>query len=392
MSSGDLAIRVRDLGKSYTLQHHRARATTMAEAVARGLRRALRGEPNTREVFWALRNVGFEAARGEVVAVIGPNGAGKSTLLKILSRISEPTCGQVDLFGRVGSLLEVGTGFHTELTGRENIFLNGVILGMRRREIQRQFDAIVEFSGVEKFLDTPVKRYSSGMYVRLAFAVAAHLQNDILLVDEVLAVGDNQFQRKCLGKMQDVATAGRTVIFVSHNMGLVSGLCSRAIVLEQGTVVQSGEVRACIDYYLGQRRTDEATFATGPLKYVSVRQHEQCLALVARYECDLPVSLPNFGFVISDAMGQQITGGNPRVFDVPPLQTPATKGTVNAVLRSPRLLDGTYRLSVWFGDSQVDFISHRDCLTFQISGMAPPRQLEGAGAVFPECEWSFGEE
>jgi lipopolysaccharide transport system ATP-binding protein len=207
------------------------------------------------EEFWALRDVNFEIKRGEVVGVIGRNGAGKSTLLKILSRITEPTEGRVLLRGRVGSLLEVGTGFSAELTGRENIYLNGAILGMTRREIAKKFDEIVAFAEVERFLDTPVKRYSSGMYVRLGFAVAAHLEPDILIVDEVLAVGDAEFQQKCLGKMDDVSRReGRTVLFVSHNMGVVSNLCPRVIWLNQGAAERDGSARAVIDDYLHRER------------------------------------------------------------------------------------------------------------------------------------------
>jgi lipopolysaccharide transport system ATP-binding protein len=207
--------------------------------------------------FWALKNVSFEIKQGEVLGVIGRNGAGKSTLLKILSRITEQTEGRVEITGRVASLLEVGTGFHPELTGRENIFLNGAILGMSRAEIRRKFDEIVQFAEVEKFLDTPVKRYSSGMYVRLAFAVAAHLEPEILIVDEVLAVGDAQFQKKCLGKMQEVSRGGRTVIFVSHNMGTVTSLCSRALWLAQGRVHRTGPVREVINDYLSKGVTSD---------------------------------------------------------------------------------------------------------------------------------------
>jgi lipopolysaccharide transport system ATP-binding protein len=212
-------------------------------------------QPETYErddTFWALNDVSFEVKRGEVVGIIGRNGAGKSTLLKILSRITEPTRGKAELHGRVGSLLEVGTGFHPELTGRENIYLSGAVLGMSRFEINRQFDEIVSFSGVTKFIDTPVKRYSSGMNVRLGFAVAAHLEPEILLVDEVLAVGDAAFQQKCLGKMGDVANSGRTVLFVSHNMAAVANLCTSAILLEQGEITFNGQTNSVVEAYLGR--------------------------------------------------------------------------------------------------------------------------------------------
>jgi lipopolysaccharide transport system ATP-binding protein len=214
--------------------------------------------------FWALKNVSFEVKQGEVVGIIGRNGAGKSTLLKILSRITEQTEGRIEISGRVASLLEVGTGFHPELTGRENIFLNGAILGMSRAEIKRKFDEIVAFSEVEKFLDTPVKRYSSGMYVRLAFAVAAHLEPEILIVDEVLAVGDAEFQKKCLGKMQDVSQGGRTVLFVSHNMAVVNKLCHRCVYLTCGQVVQIGKTSEVVDAYVGAGTASGAEVAIRP--------------------------------------------------------------------------------------------------------------------------------
>lgn len=207
-------------------------------------------DPTDEEVLWALKNVSFEIKRGEVVGFIGHNGAGKSTLLKILSRITEPTTGHAEIHGRIAALLEVGTGMHPELTGRENIFMNGTVLGMKKVEIDRKFDEIIEFSGIEKFLDTPVKRYSSGMRVRLGFAIAAHLEPEILVVDEVLAVGDADFQKKCLGKMRSVAGTGRTVIFVSHKMAAVENLCSRACLLAQGQMLTSGETRSVIDRYL----------------------------------------------------------------------------------------------------------------------------------------------
>lgn len=254
MSSKDVAVSVRNLSKAYTIAHGAATHTTVREAIVHRLQNPL--QRITKENFWALKDVSFDVQKGDVVGIIGRNGAGKSTLLKVLSQITEPTSGEIRLYGRVGSLLEVGTGFHPELTGRENIFLNGAILGMRKSEIARQFDAIVDFAEVEQFLDTPVKRYSSGMYVRLAFAVAAHLNPEILIVDEVLAVGDAAFQKKCLGKMQDVSQQeGKTVLFVSHNINAVEQLCSSALWLEKGQLRQyEQDVRSIIkDYTFGQR-------------------------------------------------------------------------------------------------------------------------------------------
>lgn len=250
MSSGDIAISVRNLSKAYVIAHNAPKHTTLAEAMMHRVRSPFARA--ARETFWALRDLSLDIKKGEVVGVIGRNGAGKSTFLKVLSRITEPTSGKIDLFGRVGSLLEVGTGFHPELTGRENVYLNGQILGMRKREIDRQFDAIVEFAGVEKFLDTPVKRYSSGMYVRLAFAVAAHLSSEILVIDEVLAVGDMEFQKKCLGKMGDVARSGRTVLFVSHSMQAITSLCDRGIVLNDGRVLYDGATGEAVDLYMNK--------------------------------------------------------------------------------------------------------------------------------------------
>jgi lipopolysaccharide transport system ATP-binding protein len=247
-------IQVRNLGKQYQLGAAVAQYDTLRESLMRAASaplRKLRARGNgDQDTLWALKDVSFEVHQSEVVGIIGRNGAGKSTLLKVLSQITGPTTGEVDLYGRVASLLEVGTGFHPELTGRENIYLNGAILGMQRVEIERKFDEMVAFAEVEKFLDTPVKRYSSGMYVRLAFAVAAHLEPEILIIDEVLAVGDAAFQKKCLGKMGDVARQGRTVLFVSHNMPAVKALCGRAILLNEGKVLLDGSVDSVVNAYL----------------------------------------------------------------------------------------------------------------------------------------------
>jgi lipopolysaccharide transport system ATP-binding protein len=260
--ASEIAIRSEGLGKKYVIGHQqeRERYTALRDVLARNARnfarsvrdlsrgRALIGG-DTVEEFWALRDVDFEVRQGEVIGVIGRNGAGKSTLLKVLSRITEPSAGRVEIHGRVASLLEVGTGFHPELSGRENIFLNGAILGMTRAEIRRKFDEIVAFAGVDRFLDTPVKRYSSGMYVRLAFAVAAHLEPEILVIDEVLAVGDAEFQKKCLGKMSEVAGQGRTVLFVSHNMAAVRRLCTSGLLMAGGRAAQAGPINEIISAY-----------------------------------------------------------------------------------------------------------------------------------------------
>ena len=266
-------IKVENLGKKYIISHQRQRyQQSLRDAIAHAarvtwqcIRHPLSANPEQTDLeeLWALRDVNFEVQEGERVGIIGRNGAGKSTLLKVLSRITEPTTGRVRIKGRVSSLLEVGTGFHPELSGRENIFLNGAILGMTRQEIKRKFDDIVAFAELEKFLDTPVKRYSSGMYVRLAFAVAAYLEPEILLVDEVLAVGDAAFQKKCLGKMENVAEQGRTILFVSHNMASVSNLCARTIMIDQGQLVGSGETQEMIEKYFARLDSSSLNSSSG---------------------------------------------------------------------------------------------------------------------------------
>jgi ABC-type polysaccharide/polyol phosphate transport system ATPase subunit len=257
----DIVIKAKRLSKNYVIGHERGKEPSSfremlansANRLTAAARAVVKGQPlvrgDTNEVFWALRDVDFEIKRGEVVGVLGRNGAGKSTLLKVLSRVTEPTSGRVEIRGRLASLLEVGTGFHPELTGRENIYLNGAVLGMTRSEIRRRFDQIVDFAGVETFLDTPVKRYSSGMYVRLAFAVAAHLEPDIFIVDEVLAVGDAEFQKKCLGKMKDISGGGRTVLFVSHNTSSLLSLCDRGLLLANGKIIKDASIADAVDTY-----------------------------------------------------------------------------------------------------------------------------------------------
>lgn len=277
----NLAIKVENIGKQYKIFEEVNRYQTLRDVIVRTVRSPFKTllNPTGSESFWALRNISFDLEQGKVLGIIGKNGAGKSTLLKVLSRVVEPTEGYAEINGRVGSLLEVGTGFHPELTGRENIYLNGAILGMRRAEIDRKFDEIVAFSEIEKFLDTPVKRYSSGMYMRLAFAVSAHLEPEILIVDEVLAVGDAEFQRKCLGKMSDVASEGRTVIFVSHNMSAIQRLTQECIILERGNLVKRAPTEEAVDYYLahdfdrgGERKylDEEIPASAAPFKPIAV--------------------------------------------------------------------------------------------------------------------------
>jgi lipopolysaccharide transport system ATP-binding protein len=334
----DVVIKVEGLGKRYVIGHQQERGqATLREVLSDGARRAgrrllhplnsLATQNGGREEFWALKDVSFGIKQGEVVGIVGRNGAGKSTLLKILSRITEPTTGRVRIKGRLASLLEVGTGFHPQLTGRENIFLNGAILGMSRAEIRRKFDEIVAFAAVEKFLDTPVKHYSSGMYVRLAFAVAAHLEPELLIIDEVLAVGDAEFQKKCLGKMGAVAKDGRTVLFVSHNMGAVEALCTSAVYLDRGQVVKTGQVDEVIREYLNlARKTDSRpeiadyrreAFITRPwIKEVSILSERdeptgvfrigEGLRIKLRLKGDGRLSNPRIGIGVNDDLGRRV--------------------------------------------------------------------------------------
>jgi lipopolysaccharide transport system ATP-binding protein len=325
----DIVISIEGLGKRYRLGARAPRYRTLRESLMRAaaapVRRLREGTPARPEYIWALKDISFQVRRGEVVGIIGPNGAGKSTLLKILSRITAPTEGRGVMRGRVGSLLEVGTGFHPELTGRENIYLNGAILGMTRSEVRSKFDEIVAFSEVEQFLDTPVKRYSSGMSVRLAFAVAAHLEPEILLVDEVLAVGDMAFQRKCLGKMGDVARAGRTILFVSHNMAAVQNLCEKAYLLVKGRVAAAGRVSEVVDSYLASAGTSYKSDLAGrtdrrgdgrlrltDFSAVQNGQERQALAcgapteFVIRYEAAAPPRNIFISVELKTPLGQQV--------------------------------------------------------------------------------------
>jgi lipopolysaccharide transport system ATP-binding protein len=303
--------RVENLSKLYRIGEQEAAYGTLREAIVRGLRTPLRKmqrkKASDAPTVWALRDVNFEVQPGEVVGIIGRNGAGKSTLLKILSRITEPTSGRVELYGRVGSLLEVGTGFHSELTGRENVYLNAAILGMSRAEIGRKFDEIVDFAEIEEFLDTPVKRYSSGMFVRLAFAVAAHLEPEILLVDEVLAVGDARFQKKCLDKMEDVGHEGRTVLFVSHNMSAVTRLCPRSILLDKGSVKLDGNSSEVASAYfspdssaMAQREWSDLESAPGNdiarLSAVRIRNRSGAVAEIIDIREPIQIEIEYFNF------------------------------------------------------------------------------------------------
>jgi lipopolysaccharide transport system ATP-binding protein len=392
--AGNVVIRAEELGKKYIIGHETERerysalrdvavrtARTLWKRVADAARGRAMVHGEATEEFWALKNVSFEVKRGEVLGIIGRNGAGKSTLLKILSRITEPSEGRVTVAGRVASLLEVGTGFHPELTGRENIYLNGAILGMNRAEIRRKFDEIVGFAEVEKFLDTPVKRYSSGMYVRLAFAVAAHLEPEILVIDEVLAVGDAEFQKKCLGKMGEVAARGRTVLFVSHNAAAVQALCTKAMLLQNGTIASAGPVLDTLSLYrVGAGRTCSylrpSKDAAGQHCFVEVTLPssliaEQSITLVARVlsksEGDIIINIR-----IKDRLGAAVAMATIGGF-IPTERLRITPGEHAYRITIPlqSLAAGEYRLSL---DLETPFnVFHErleDCVSFSYSPVA----------------------
>jgi lipopolysaccharide transport system ATP-binding protein len=352
---------------------------------------------SAKEDFWALRDISFEVQRGEILGLIGHNGAGKSTLLKLLSRITRPTTGRIELGGRVGSLLEVGTGFHPELTGRDNIFLNGTILGMRRTEIVSKFDEIVDFSGVEKFIDTPVKRYSSGMYVRLAFAVAAHLTPEILLIDEVLAVGDAEFQRKCLGKMGEVSRAGRTVIFISHNITAIESLCDRCLLLESGTMAANGETNEVIAGYLArivpqesgrvslmnhQGRTGRSdhsmtsvTLAADDAEPASAIRMGGRLAVKVGFDCGSRVS-PKLQISIKNSNGVLIFSCN-NFMGGYHFEERIASGTISCIVNDLPLVPGVYSIDLRFGDGLLDSDIVHDAISLEVL----PADVFGTGLL-----------
>jgi len=412
-------ISVEQLAKRYRigeLETYRS----LREAIPATARRLMRrgrapgeGSRRTAGEFWALRDVSFDVQEGEVVGVIGRNGAGKSTLLKILSRITEPTEGCARIRGRVSSLLEVGTGFHPELTGRENVYLNGSILGMTRQEIRRKFDEIVAFSGVEQFLDTPVKRYSSGMSVRLAFAVAAHLEPEVLIIDEVLAVGDAEFQRRCIGKMSEAARSGRTILFVSHNMAAVQNLCTRGVFLQSGQVAFCGATADAISIYLANDLTEHDGFV--PLNTHSARR-DGCIPLLQSVRFigadeqqrgrvstgerlvmeftlhpQSPLQRPTIGIGVDDAMGVRVFSLATYLSDseIPRMTQPTV---VRCTVESLPLVPGRYSLSLSageFGEPLLDAIDNAVCLDveaadFYGNGACQPASL---GRVAVRSKW-----
>lgn len=382
----DVAIRIDGLSKQYHIGSAQQTYDRIGEQIAatvfapfRRVRKLLRGQATGAaeldETIWALKDVSLEVKQGEVVGIIGRNGAGKSTLLKILSRITEPSTGYADIYGRVGSLLEVGTGFHPELTGRENVFLNGAILGMRKTEIERKFDEIVAFAEIEKFIDTPVKHYSSGMYVRLAFSVAAHLEPEILLVDEVLAVGDIAFQKKCLGKMDDVAHQGRTILFVSHNMALMQTLCQRGIYLQNGSVAVNSSVATAVNAYLAaleQTNTQNLAERTdrqgkGDVRLIGVEleggvSNPSVLKTgdPARFVFHLNRLLPNTSclFVFFNSLGQRVAVFESDMAGTEDIYDPNLGSSFICDLPELFLMPGHYHLNVLIrgGGERQDFV------------------------------------
>ncbi len=416
----DCAIRVENLSKQYRIgARSGASYRTLREALSEQaaslwspLKRRLRGKngqaaarrhgANGSDRFWALKDVSFEVEPGEVVGIIGRNGAGKSTLLKILSRITEPTSGRCKFRGRIGSLLEVGTGFHPELTGRENVYLNGSILGMSRREISRKFDGIVEFAEIEQFLDTPVKRYSSGMYVRLAFGVAAHLNPEILLVDEVLAVGDQKFQKKCLGKMREVARSGRTVLFVSHNTAALESLCERCILIHQGQVKADGDTGSILARYYeddqdcvsgrrdlrehhGRTRNSkpimsQVTLSNGNRCPVSCIPTGSSLSIQVDFDVQGPATHPVLGVIVKTDLGAPLFGVNNRFipgFEFGKVQAPAR---ICCNLADLPLMPGAYLLDLFFGNESQDLDVVHEAIAFEVM----PADIFGSGKLPPK--------
>jgi lipopolysaccharide transport system ATP-binding protein len=400
-------LEIQGIAKRFRINHETQPYLSLRDSLSGWMRKSA----TVSEDFWALRDLSFEVQKGESVGIIGKNGAGKSTLLKILSRITPPSLGRVLVRGRVASLLEVGTGFHPELTGRENVYLNGSMLGMRKQEIDRQFDAIVAFAGTEKFLDTPLKHYSSGMQLRLAFAVAAFLEPEVLIIDEVLAVGDAEFQRKCLGKMEDVTRSGRTILFVSHNMSAITRMCSRALWIDQGKLAFSGPSEEVVRRYLGSSTTDSTDPAgyfakpedqKGPVRRVEIRcdgsptgtlymgcQMEVRVYFQSKEVLDSPV----LGLIIKDSQQSPLIGVNNKHYSGAMTEHPLRSGYLSAVIPRLPFFEGHYSLDVHFGNGFRDLEVLRDCIRFTVepaaftsSGLLPDKEINRV--FIDDVRWS----
>ncbi len=411
-------IKADNVGKQYFLDHlNKESYVSLRDVITNRFQNFLKKDKkvpkeNKKEKFWALKDVSFEVKEGDRIGIVGSNGAGKSTLLKVLSRITYPTKGKIHIKGRIASLLEVGTGFHPELTGRENIFLNGAILGMKRTEINRKFDEIVEFAGVEKFLDTPVKRYSSGMYVRLAFAVAAHLESEILVVDEVLAVGDVDFQKKCLGKMDDISSGGRTILFVSHNMAAVESLCNKGIFISNGKIMGQGTSREIIDIYLNNSIKNSLE-KQGVIDGLYRGEHK----LIKRVEIwangnisntvnmggELEIRVyfqslesllyPVLGIIIKDVFNTPVIGVNNKNYIGNLIEIPINKGVFIMKIPFLQLISGTYSIDIHFGDGYRDLDVWKNVTSINIEKMKFTEGEfinEGINKFFlPDIKWDI---
>ena len=392
-------IEIKNIGKEYQITHQRGGYVALRDVLAGVAKNPFKFFKQKakqavglakKEDFWALRGINFSVEKGEVIGIIGHNGAGKSTLLKVLTGITPPTEGEIIMRGRIASLLEVGTGFHPELSGRENIFLNGAILGMKKKEIAEKFDQIVEFAGIGKFLDTPVKHYSSGMYVRLAFSVAAHLEPDILIIDEVLAVGDAEFQKKCLGKMEDITKKdGRTILFVSHNMEAIRTLCAKTVLLEKGGIAEIGDTPKVLRAYAGKLDNPSGNFEDKSegirISRASIGYKDGNMVIETDIEETDKLRETVLGFTLFDKDFRPVFGSNARHdkhIKASHIKTPRSKAKI--IVRGPKLRSGRYYISLQLGDLQSDYWTKDYCLSLDISSGDDGSSY--IGSVLPETE------
>ncbi|MBS1558110.1 MAG: ABC transporter ATP-binding protein [Bacteroidetes bacterium] len=402
-------LEIQNISKKFRISHQTNGYLSLRDRMMN----ALKFEKNSTEDFWALKDISFEVQAGESIGIIGRNGAGKSTLLKILSKITPPTTGKIISRGRMASLLEVGTGFHPELTGRENIFFNGSLLGMKRKEIENKFDEIVDFSGTEKFLDTPLKHYSSGMQLRLAFAVAAFLEPEILIIDEVLAVGDAEFQKKCLGKMEDVSKSGRTILFVSHNMAAVQSLCTKSILLKNGKLQFINSSDEVIQAYFNQIEGNlkkhngvlvfNQNIKAKPIKKIEIlcdgrnsnTAYMGCqLEIRVHFKTTTNLDAPVLGIILKDSQGVPMIGVNNKHYAGNIAEHPISEGCISMSIPYLTLFEGVYHADIHFGNGYSDFEILQDCFEFTVepmkfaSGEIPDKRFNKL--FIKEIEWTLG--